>query len=50
MSEWGVHRENQAIDIGHDASADGPLRFVAQAAVAKAQFLVDAVRTYRRTV
>lgn len=46
MSEWNVHHGKQVIVIAHDATAGVPLHFVAEAKVAEAQSLDDAVRTY----
>lgn len=50
VSEWSVHRGNRAIVLAHDASAGGPLRFMAVAAVAEVHVLAHAVRTYCCTV
>lgn len=50
VSDWSVHHGNRAIILADDASAGGPLRCVAEAAVAEVQLLADDVRTYRRTV
>lgn len=33
VSQWSAHHANQTIVLAHDASAGGPLRFVAEAAV-----------------
>lgn len=42
---------NEGVIIAHDVNADGPLScLVAEAVVAEAKLLSDAVRTYCRTV
>lgn len=46
LSGCGVLDGNGAIALAHDACASDWLRFVGDAAVAEAELLVDAVRTY----